>query len=422
MTNIKKAIIVSLKNDIFELRQLANSLDYEIVETFIQNRNNPDVNSYIGSGKLQEIIDYIDNLEEEIDLIIINGSLKPSQWFNLEKLLNVEVCDRVRLILYIFKDRADSKEAELQVKLAELQYEKPYVRELIHRARSGEHPGFMAGGEYQVDDYFEMIKKQIKKAKENLDRIRKDRSLIRQHRRRGGFYIISLAGYTNAGKSSLLNLLSGGKHVKVEGRLFSTLSTKTRRIKEKNIPILLTDTVGFIQDLPAMIIDAFHATMEEIELADVILLMVDASEKKETIKDKLKVSLKELADIGVNSKIIIVLNKIDLITDDQLVSIKEFLTKENIFLDKELCAVSSKKNWNINCLLDTIYSCLPHLVNFKIKLPSNRETQSFLSWIYEKANVVEINYDNFITVSIECNEKIKFQIISKLEYLKGSIV
>ncbi len=168
----------------------------------------------------------------------------------------------------------------MQVRLAELQYEKPFVRELIHRARNGEHPGFMAGGEYQVDDYFEMIKKQMKKIRGNLEKIRDEREVRRKHRRISGFYLVSLAGYTNVGKSSLLNLLSGEK-VKVEGKLFSTLSTTTRKIKNNNFPILLTDTVGFIQNLPAWIIDAFHSTLEEIEVSDIIILMVDADYSEE---------------------------------------------------------------------------------------------------------------------------------------------
>ena len=118
--------------------------------------------------------------------MIINGQLKPSQWFNLEKQLSIEVYDRTRLILAIFEKRAERKEANLQVKLAQLQYERPYVRELIHRARNGEHPGLMAGGEYQVDDYYEMIKKQMKKTRVQLQKIRQNRELKRVHRR--GYY------------------------------------------------------------------------------------------------------------------------------------------------------------------------------------------------------------------------------------------
>jgi len=283
----KKAIIVSIDNAVSEIIQLADTLEYSVVKEFIQKRKLPDVNFYVGSGKLDEIKEFINDSEEPIDLIIINGELKPSQWFSLEKQFKIEVYDRIHLILAIFEERAERKEARLQVKLAQLQYERPYVRELIHRARAGEHPGFMAGGEYQVDDYYEMIKKQMKKIRYDLKKIRSDREHHRKTRYKSGFYLVSLAGYTNAGKSSLLNLLSG-EQVNVEGKLFSTLSTTTRRIPKKakgeTIPILLTDTVGFIENLPSWIIDAFHSTLEEIEVADVVVLVVDGSEEKETKK------------------------------------------------------------------------------------------------------------------------------------------
>lgn len=134
--NDNNAIIISLNDDVSEIIELADSLNYKVVKTFFQRRENPDVRSYIGSGKVDEIKEFIENSEKIIDLVVVDGELKPSQWFILEKKLNVEVYDRVRLILAIFEERADRKEAKLQVKLAQLQYERPFVRELIHRARA----------------------------------------------------------------------------------------------------------------------------------------------------------------------------------------------------------------------------------------------------------------------------------------------
>ena len=231
-TNQKTAILISLDDSISEIVQLANTLGYTILKEFIQHRTNPDVNFYIGCGKVDEIKEFLEDAEESVDLVIVNGELKPSQWFSLEKKLETKVYDRIRLILAIFEEHAERREALLQVKLAQLQYERPYVRELIHRAKAGEHPGLMAGGEYQVDDYYEMIKRQTKKIREDLQKIRENRELQRQTRYKSGFYSVSLAGYTNAGKSSLMNLLSGEK-VKVEEQLFSTLSTTTRSITQK---------------------------------------------------------------------------------------------------------------------------------------------------------------------------------------------
>ena len=147
--NDNNAIIISLNDDVSEIIELAVSLNYKVVKTFFQRRENPDVRSYIGRGKVDEIKEFIENSEKIIDLVVVDGELKPSQWFILEKKLNVEVYDRVRLILAIFEERADRKEAKLQVKLAQLQYERPFVRELIHRARAGEHPAGTRGAGIQ---------------------------------------------------------------------------------------------------------------------------------------------------------------------------------------------------------------------------------------------------------------------------------
>ncbi len=421
----KNAIIVSLNDDISEISELADSLDYNVIKEFIQHRKIPDVNFYVGSGKVDDIREYIDSSLEDINLIIVDGELKPSQWFVLEKRLQVDVYDRIRLILAIFEERAERKEAKLQVKLARLQYERPYVRELIHRARAGEHPGLMAGGEYQVDDYYEMIKKQMKKIRGDLKKIRSDRELHRQTRYKSGFYLVSLAGYTNAGKSSLLNILSGEK-IKVEGKLFSTLSTTTRRIQNrvngKKAPILLTDTVGFIENLPSWIIDAFHSTLEEIEVADVVVLVADGSEEKEVVEKKLQVSLNELTDLGVTAPVIIALNKIDLIEKEKVDTLVYYLNQQGLLNDRLCVPVSVKEKKGIDLLLEFIYKSLPHVVEMTLKLPLNGKSQAFVSQLYKKTRVSHINYNHSITINIECNAKIREKIQSKCKTLQGSIV
>jgi len=424
-TKQKKAILISLEDSTSEIIQLAETLGYSILKTFIQHRTNPDVNFYIGSGKVNEINDYFEDTDDSIDLIIVNGELKPSQWFALEKKLETDVYDRIRLILAIFEEHAERREALLQVKLAQLQYERPYVRELIHRAKAGEHPGLMAGGEYQVDDYYEMIKRQSKKIREDLQKIRENRELQRQTRSQSGFYSVSLAGYTNAGKSSLMNLLSGEK-VKVEEQLFSTLSTTTRSIstknKEKQIPILLTDTVGFIENLPACIIDAFHSTLEEIELADVVVLVVDGSEEKEIVEKKLRVSINELRNIGVGAPIIIALNKIDVIDTASLETLKDYLEDTGIIEDHTIVTISVKEQKNIEELLKTIYDSLPHMVKITFQLPLEEHSQRFISQLYGKTKVLHITYGSVITVAVECNEKIKEKLIAAARLVKGEVL
>jgi GTP-binding protein HflX len=423
-TNQKKAIIISLDETITEITQLAETLGYTIEKTFIQHRTTPDVNYYIGSGKVDEITDYLKDTQDKIDLAIINGELKPSQWFILEKKLGINVYDRIRLILAIFEEHAERREALLQVKLAQLQYERPYVRELIHRAKAGEHPGLMAGGEYQVDDYYEMIKRQSKKIREDLQKIRENRELQRQTRSQSGFYSISLAGYTNAGKSSLMNLLSG-EQVKVEEQLFSTLSTTTRTINSKNkqqhIPILLTDTVGFIENLPAFIIDAFHSTLEEIELADVVVLVVDGSEARETVEKKLRVSINELRNIGVGAPIIIALNKIDIIDKTTLNSLQEYLEDTGIIEDHTVVPISVKEQKYIEELLQTIYDLLPNMVKITFQLPLEEQSQRFISQLYDKTKVLHITYGTHIIVEVECNEKIKEKLIAAAHDVNGTV-
>ncbi len=417
----KKALVISLNDDITEIIQLAESLQYTVIESFIQHRNMPDVTSYIGSGKIKEIQTYLEELDTEVDVILIDGELKPSQWFYLEKMFEVTVYDRIQLILNIFKDRAERKEARLQVHLAELSYEKPYVRELIHRARSGEHPGLMAGGEYQVDDYYEMIKKQMKHIKEQLASIQKDREIQRQHRQISGYYLVSLAGYTNAGKSSLLNLLSQEK-ITVEDRLFSTLSTTTRRIETSSIPVLLTDTVGFIQRLPAWIIDAFHSTLEELKQADVVVLVLDASDDVAMFQSKLETSLQELADLSVHAPLLVVLNKIDIISTEELEQRKEITCNTPRLSDQSIVPLSVKEKKYIDLFSETLHSVLPQRVNIRFQLPNNETIQSFVSWLHEKTHVIDITYRGKVDVTVECNQKIQQKINAKIKELNGRII
>jgi GTP-binding protein HflX len=424
-TDKKNAIIITLNDNTSEIKQLANTLDYSITKIIVQHRANPDVNYFIGIGKLDEIIDYIDHEVTHIDIVIIDGILKPSQWFNLEQKLQIEVHDRIHIILSIFENHAQRKEAKLQVKLAQLRYERPYVRELIHRARAGEHPGFMAGGEYQVDDYYEMIKKQIKKIVANIKKIENSRSVQRKHRHKKGFYLISLAGYTNAGKSSLMNLLTDAQ-VKVEGKLFSTLSTTTRKLSENQkfsmVPVLLTDTVGFIDDLPSWVVDAFHATLEEIEMADMVVLVIDASEEIIEIKRKVNVSLTELRELNGTAPVIIVFNKSDLINEESMIELNQYIIKENEINSYDHIIISTKKQKNIDLLLRLIYNNLPNLIDLLVYLPTTSKAQSLVSYFYSNTDVKDVTYGKQITISLTCNSKLIPKIQNDIEKVQGRMV
>jgi len=420
-SDLRKAILISTSHDTKEIKSLAKTLDFEVVKEVIQKRELPDVRTFIGKGKIEEIKEFLKE-NREIDLAIVDSDLKPSQWFNLEKEFGIEVYDRLRLILSIFERRAESKEAKLQVKLAQLRYERPFVRELIHRSRAGEHPGYMAGGEYQVDDYYEMIKRQMRKIKRDLEKIREDRDIRRKHRREAGFYLIAIAGYTNAGKSSLLNLLTK-ENVKVEKLLFSTLSTTTARLNKKmsfsRPPILLTDTVGFIRNLPAWVIDAFHSTLEEIKVADLVLLLVDISEDIQEVREKLDTSLRELREIGVESSILIVFNKIDELNERVLKN--KIKSLGNLINGMPYVAISVRKRKNIDKLLELIGKNLPSPVDLKIILPNNTEGHKLLSELFEKAWIKNVDYGKNIVLNVSINPRIADKLMHRCKRIGGKV-
>ncbi|HOQ26494.1 MAG TPA: GTPase HflX, partial [Methanomassiliicoccaceae archaeon] len=228
-----------------------------------------------------------------VDVLLINGELKPSQHYLLESELKVECMDRIRLVLEIFDDRAYSREARLQVQRARLRYEIPLLREWIHNARGGEHPGFLGGGAYETDAYYELIRRQLARIEDELKKIESDRDLRRKRRARCGLGTIALAGYTNAGKSSLLNAITS-EEVLVEDRMFSTLSTTTSRLEGCRKQLLVTDTIGFISNLPHFMIESFKSTLDEIFYADLVLLVIDSSDDEEAFIEKLNTSLRIL--------------------------------------------------------------------------------------------------------------------------------
>ncbi|MCD6473292.1 MAG: GTPase HflX [Thermoplasmata archaeon] len=392
-----RGIVIS-KNDAKEIMALANSLGYEIVKVFSQKKN--ETAHYIGKGKLQEVKEFIEN--NEIEIVFVDDELKPSQWYNLEDFLERKVYDRIRLILEVFADRANRKEAKLQVKLAKLRYEKPFVRELIHRLKEKERPGFLAGGEYMVADYYEMIKRQMKRIKEELKKIEKEREVRRKDRKEKGFYLVSIAGYTNAGKSSLLKLLTG-ENVLVEERLFSTLSTTTSKMKNfrKYKPVLLTDTVGFIKNLPHWLIDAFHSTLEEIELSDVVILLVDASDEMEELKEKTLTSMRELKRMEKHPETIVALNKIDLLDEDTAMKRKRLVEE---LIGKQCIPISIKNRINVDRLIYKIYEKLPSEIEMEIYIPNGE--YELIKWIYEKAEVEEMESGEEIKMKIRCSERI----------------
>jgi len=341
----------------------------------------------IGSGKAKELAELVET--QKAEKVIFDNELRPLQAYNLAKETGVEVIDRFQLILEIFARRASTTEAKLQIELAKLRYELPRAKERVKLAKMGEQPGFMGLGAYQVDLYYETVKRQIHHLRAKLKNVGGKRSLHRARRLELGYSNISLAGYTNAGKSSLFNMLAE-EAVPVGIGLFTTLSTVTRAINLSNKKVLLTDTVGFIDHLPLTLIKAFHSTLEETIFSDLILLVVDLSEPQEEIERKLTVCLDTIQTIGAASvPLTTVLNKIDLLKEDEL--------QQKISSLKGLAPnpvpVSALKGTNLSLLKKEVTRYLPQYVQAPFSVPTKSELTSFMTWLSSRAEVQSLKYE-----------------------------
>jgi GTPase len=329
-----------------EAKSLVDSSDRSIVGVFSQKYLNHSRYG-IGSGKAEEIKEFVS--ESKAEQIIIDEHLTPRQIYNLEKLTGVQVIDRERLILDIFYSRATTTEAKLQIELAEIQYEMPRVRENAKLTSGSERAGKGGMGEYVVDVKFRDLKRRISFIKEKLNDARRKRELYQHQRIKTGMPIVSLVGYTSSGKTTLFNLLTS-EHKETSDSLFTTLSTTTRLLKINAKEILLTDTVGFISRLPTYMIDAFKSTLEESLAADLILLLIDASENLQDIRIKHAACRVVLEELKVDkSKVLMVFTKCDRLNSQETVKqISEALGTSSPLL------ISSKSGYGITKLRSII--------------------------------------------------------------------
>ena len=364
---------------------MAESAGYTVVGKVEQVRP-PDPRYQVGYGKVKEIAELVKATGAQ--KIIFDNMLKPVQAYNIAKETGVEAIDRFQLILEIFARRASTTEAKLQIQLAKLKYELARAKEKVRLAKMGEQPGFMGLGAYEVDVYYETIKRQIQTITEKLRKIRRKRMLHRERRAELGFPSISLAGYTNAGKSSLFRALTE-EEVPVDNALFTTLSTTTRLVKFSRKKFLLTDTVGFIDRLPITLIEAFRSTLEETIYSDLILLVVDVSEPPATVRKKLSVCLETINRIGASGiPIITALNKIDLISKEELQEKMNMLKGEA----PRPVPISALCGTNLDQLKEEITKTLHNYARVSFTLPMTSKAMSFLSWLFNRADVQEIRY------------------------------
>lgn len=341
----------------------------------------------IGRGKVEELAALVK--EKEAEKIIFDNELKPLQAYNLATEAGVEAVDRFQLILEIFARRAATTESKLQIDLARLRYELPRAKAKVKLAMKGEQPGFMGLGKYEVQIYYDSVRRQIHHIQGKLKPVGNKRSLHRKRRTELGYSTISLAGYTNAGKSSVFRALAK-EEARIGEGLFTTLSTTTRAVSLFNKKVLLTDTVGFIDRLPLTLIEAFHSTLEETVFSDLLLLVVDVSEPPEYIDRKLKVCLDTIQTIGATGvPIVTVFNKIDLVPDAELgkkLSILKDVAPNPV-------PVSALYGTNMLQLQNTINDYLKDYVRASFTIPLRSQHSSFISWLHSKANVLSLKYE-----------------------------
>jgi GTP-binding protein HflX len=391
--------------DTGEIADLAAAAGHTVVGTLTQTRTE-DAALHLGEGKVSELAALV--REREAAAVIFDNRLGPYQTYNLGQRLpdDVVVLDRFRLILEIFGQRAETKKAQLQVELAELRYELPRAEAKTSLAKREERPGFMGLGEYD-ESREQDIKAQISAIRDELEGIEETEAHRRKQRRESGFDLVALAGYTNAGKSTLLRRLAAdididendGLHpdldatAESENRLFTTLGTTTRRAAMDR-PVLVTDTVGFIADLPHWLVESFKSTLDSVYRADLVLLVVDASESVEAIREKLVTAHDTLYERN-EAPIVTVLNKIDRVDDEELAEKREALSA----LAPSPVAVSAAEGDDTETLLARIEDELPAYERECLVLPMDDGTMSLVSWIHDHARVEDVSYGEQVTIT-----------------------
>lgn len=307
-----------VEDSLDELKQLAATAGAQVVDTVVQRLDKPTAPYYIGKGKAEEVARQCG--EKQVTALIFDDELSPAQGRNLEQLTSRKILDRTQLILDIFAQRARTREGRLQIELAQLQYLLPRLTRMwTHLSRQSGGIGTRGPGETQLEVDRRRVQERIARLERDLKEVRKNRGVQREGRLRRNWPVSSLVGYTNAGKSSLLNRLTGAG-VLAEDKLFATLDPTTRQVTLPNKQkILLTDTVGFIRKLPHTVIESFKATLEEVQLADLLIHVVDLSHPQH--HEQMAAVEEALGELDAQGKqTILVFNKIDLVPDPEIVA------------------------------------------------------------------------------------------------------
>ena len=364
---------------LLELDFLARTSGAKTVKQFTQKLPHPDNKTFLGKGKTEEVCEFVE--ENEIDIIIFDDELSPSQLRNIERIYKCKILDRSNLILDIFASRAQTAKARTQVELAQYQYLLPRLTRMwTHLERQKGGIGMRGPGETQIETDRRIIKDKISLLKKKMVKI--DKQGFTQRQRREHLIRVALVGYTNAGKSTLMNSLSKSD-IFAENKLFATLDTTVRKVVFQNLPFLLADTVGFIRKLPHQLVESFKSTLDEVRESDLLLHVVDIS--NDSFEDHIEVVARTIAEIGASDiPSLIVFNKIDQYTftqkeEDDLTPI----TKENISLE------DLKKTWMAKSNNDAIFISALNKTHFE-------ELRALLYERIKELHIQRYPYNNFL--------------------------
>ncbi|MEX2719979.1 MAG: GTPase HflX [Candidatus Wukongarchaeota archaeon] len=375
-----------------ELFELCKTAGYKVL-AFLEQERERDPRFEIGKGKLEELKDILK--EREVETIIFGNYLTSKQILNLEQFLSCKVIDKYMLILEIFEIHASDHVSKLQIEIARKKHLLPIFKEFVKRRRMGERTGFSGLGHYEIDIYGRSVRKQIARLQKKLEEIKKKRRSLENLRRDRGINKICLVGYTNAGKSTLLNSLADCE-TRVGDEFFTTLDTFTRPIKVDGRKVLCTDSIGFIHDLPPELIESFTATLEATLNADLLVIVVDVSDPLNEIKEKVDTCIKILVNIGAgNIPKIITLNKTDLVPNEKV-------EKAIIMLKNYGCkvvSISAKTGENFDVFSRNIAEILPPYKKMMVRIPLNSPLSSYaIHRIYTLSLVKNRKIENCETV------------------------
>jgi GTP-binding protein HflX len=403
-----------------EVRALCKAAGVEVVAERTQARPR-DPTYDLGDGAVADVADLVER--RDADLVVVDDHLDPGRAHNLQEAVGAEIVDRPRLVLDIFADRAETRRARLEVRLAELRYELPRAQARVERGESQGRQGFRSGGERPAAQLRADYRQRIKALEADLDQLDDADDGLRDARRESGFDLVALAGYTNAGKSTLLRRLADGLVVDENDghddltdtaasrdRLFETLNTTTRRATVGDRRVLLTDTVGFVDDLPGWLVSSFRTTLAAAREADAVLLVVDATDGPETIREKVETSLDELE--AADGALLPVLNKRD--TADGLDAKRRLLAD---LTEDSPVVTSATEDGGLDGLRDRLVDALPDRERVSLSVPNTDDGNAFVSWCHDHGTVHAPEYGDRITFDFEaCPE-----VAAKAEGRAGSV-